>query len=991
MCLSFLLASILAAPSVKMLRLLRRGVVVSRTSSSVPKLRALVGEKKFDWGRQIRGAGAESILKLFARHGKGFGAEDLATAAHRAVKRGGQNYRKDPRIFALAEACRLRIEDFSALDLSKTAWAFAKAGVRAPELFEAIGKAALLHDFDAKTSATLAWSFAITDFHEAKLFDKLATSIMLNAATLNTLEFVNVACAYSKKDNADRLFGALALELSRFLPQMNVRQLNEVSEAFHLARDRYRGEAIEVAHKKLQQQMRYQTIIAEGSTDDILTLIVNESEKLTSRHLAMGVHRLVKRGDALRKESRRLLEVAEVCRLRLDTFNSIEIASTAWGFAKAGVLVPALFEALSVEAVKQMDTFNSRSLVSTAWSFAKAGHKPKNEFYAGVAKAAKINELKSQELVNLAWAFAKANARHPLFFEEIAKECEDRRLKGFSSQGLANLAWAFTYARVISVPSSFFEKIAKEIALRIDELKPIEIVNTVWAFSMLKAVTFCPEVFEAIGKEAQTRLSDFNAQGIVNVARAFAMVPEVAAPGLFEAIKDEALQRLPEFHAKGLPTLAWAFATKKSFSCPELFDGIAYEAAGRIKEFTSQSLASFLWSFTTADVSAPGLFEAIAEEGSKRIEEFTSQELANMAWAFARMEVSTPHLFERIAETALERVPSLTALDLRKLAWAFGKAGFDAPDLIKSIAQRATLKIKEFSEADLANLAWAVAVARIDAPELFEAIAEEALKSLHNFKAFYLALMARAFAESNVAAPRLFEAIAKEAALKVKDFTGRQLADLTDALESVGHCPQELYEAIAKNDAQIPGYQQQMAWGKAMRDAPDSDYILDLVHEKGHRFSGRNLAQAAQRLARNEGRSLRKDHRFFVTLAEASLNRVNDLNATELALMASAFAKADLPNVELYAAISQRAVAKMSDFNARDMSSIAWAFAIQNFKSPPLFEALANNLDLSTFSATGISRIAYAFASTNYLDDAPPRFFDDIAAEIPKHLDDMRS
>ena len=59
----------------------------------------------------------------------------------------------------------------------------------------------------------------------------------------------------------------------------------------------------------------------------------------------------------------------------LGGFDEQNLSSTAWAFAKAGHSSPALFSAISAEALRRgLGGFNEQALSSTAWAFAKADH-----------------------------------------------------------------------------------------------------------------------------------------------------------------------------------------------------------------------------------------------------------------------------------------------------------------------------------------------------------------------------------------------------------------------------------------------------------------------------------------------------------------------------------------------------------------------------------------------------------------------------------------
>ena len=120
---------------------------------------------------------------------------------------------------------------------------------------------------------------------------------------------------------------------------------------------------------------------------------------------------------------------------RPDGFNAQDLSITVWAFATAGLRAPALFEALSAEAVRRgLGGFKEQDLSNTAWAFAKSGHEAPALFEAISAEAARrgLRGFKEQELSNTAWAFATAGHEVPELFNGISAEAARRRLGGFN-------------------------------------------------------------------------------------------------------------------------------------------------------------------------------------------------------------------------------------------------------------------------------------------------------------------------------------------------------------------------------------------------------------------------------------------------------------------------------------------------------------------------------------------------------------------------------
>ena len=137
-----------------------------------------------------------------------------------------------------------------------------------------------------------------------------------------------------------------------------------------------------------------------------------------------------------------------VCR-SLSDFNPQALSNTAWAFAKSRLAAPALFDAISAEAVRRrLGGFKEQELSNTAWAFATAGHESPELFKAISAEAVRrrLGGFNEQNLSNTAWAFATAGYASPELFNAISAEAVRRRLGGFNEQELSNTAWAFAKA-----------------------------------------------------------------------------------------------------------------------------------------------------------------------------------------------------------------------------------------------------------------------------------------------------------------------------------------------------------------------------------------------------------------------------------------------------------------------------------------------------------------------------------------------------------------
>ena len=76
-------------------------------------------------------------------------------------------------------------------------------------------------------------------------------------------------------------------------------------------------------------------------------------------------------------------------------------------------------------------------------------------------------------------------------------------------------------------------------------------------------------------------------------------------------------------------------------------------------------------------------------------------------------------------------------------------------------------------------------------------------------------------------------------------------------------------------------------------------------------------------------------------LARAAERRLGNFNVQNLANTAWAFATANQPDAQLFAASARTAERRLGDFNVQELANTAWAFATANQLDTQLFAALA--------------------------------------------------
>ena len=257
---------------------------------------------------------------------------------------------------ALEEMARRRLGGFDAQQLSNTAWAFATAGFKAPDLFDIISAEVVrrgLDDFNEQDLSNTAWAFAKVGREAPALFDIISGEVVRRGlGDSNARDLSNTAWAFAKVGRAaPDLFEIISTEVvRRELCDFNAQDLSNTAWAF----------------AKVGRE-----------APDLFDIIS-----------------------------------AEVVRRGLDDFNEQDLSNTAWAFAKVGREAPALFDIISGEVVRRgLGDSNARDLSNTAWAFAKVGREAPALFDVISAEVVRrgLGDFNAQDLSNTAWAFAVLN------------------------------------------------------------------------------------------------------------------------------------------------------------------------------------------------------------------------------------------------------------------------------------------------------------------------------------------------------------------------------------------------------------------------------------------------------------------------------------------------------------------------------------------------------------------------------------------------------
>jgi len=599
--------------------------------------------------------------------GDKWSSRELSNTCWGASKIGGA---QNAKLFQAIATCGVsKIETYKAQELANTSWAFAKANVRAPELYAAISNEApnKLGNFKSYELVNLLWGFATQKVQSPALFDAVAgawTPELYQDCSAQSL--ANLVWAYSTAGfKAPILFEAVAVEAGNKLHDFNALGISNLLWAYATA--------------KVSNPALFQVVAAE---------VVKRTQ--------VGV-------DGVRLQ-----------------FNAQKMANIVWAFAKAGVSAPALYDA--VAAAPQLENSNAQSISNLCWAYAKQGV-PAPSLFDSIALEAtkKIALFQPTGLANVAWSFGKAGVGAPELFQAVAVESL-KKLGKFRPQEVANLVWAFSQAGMESKP--LFEAVALEFPKRL--FKQVEISNVLWAYA--HAGVPAPTVFKSASEQIKKhKLASFAPNLISTIVWAHATSGNKNAP-LLGAIALDVESRLQLFEARDLTKILRGLLDA-GIPAPTLFDKAAQRYLKRLPSLRPQDLADLAGVYASSGRAPPALFSAMAAEVPKKLNGFGPRELAELAAAFAASKMENADLFEVLAAATLDKLAAFTARDTGKMVEAFALAAIQAPSMFNAIAVDAIAKIQTFDGPDLARTAWAfsaVDAAGADAQSLFEAIAKEA-------------------------------------------------------------------------------------------------------------------------------------------------------------------------------------------------------------------------------------------------------------------------
>ncbi len=481
---------------------------------------------------------------------------------------------------------------------------------------------------------------------------------------------------------------------------------------------------------------------------------------------------------------------------RLKEFSAKQLSNLAWALSKDPPEDKELiFDMIASEVVRRgLETFTSQGMTMMAHSFATVSHKSDDKFWDIVENSAleRAAEFGHLECVQMAWAFATIERSSDLLFHVLERVAVSN-IRSANSQGLSNLAWAFSTLGYTSLP--LFRAIADNSMRKINEFKPKEMAMLVLSFSRIGHQF--PSLFDKIATRSISDVQSFGSLDLFNMVVSYVKAGESQRnQKLMKAIAEEIVRRPSRICPKMLVGIAWSYASEE-FRDPPLFNFISKECVGHCAPFDSKEIASLAWSFAAVGRRDRLLLQKLAEVSANRWQEFGAQPLANMAWAYATAEEDQPSLFRGIAESAITAKDDFTSQGISNLLWAFSAAGYPDQHLFQSLTTATSSVLQESGHQSLANIAWAYAVANVDDNMLFnEEFVSACVDKQHEFdyqglRQLHQWNLWRKELESDIVLPQDFGRRCYNEFINQSLIISNLQKEVTSVLHSVGLAPDE--------------------------------------------------------------------------------------------------------------------------------------------------------------------------------------------------------
>jgi len=262
-------------------------------------------------------------------------------------------------------------------DIGNIFWSFAKAGRRAPELFDLLTMKiisnGMLDTFTTQSISNMIWAYAKVGHVFPEFLDIIAQTAITKIQDFTPYELSNIVWAYAKSHHdAPELFDAVAQRLIRNNARVPPSSTNNNNNNHH-------------------------TFIEELKPRDVATIVWSYAK---ADHPA-----LPELFDAL-------LSKKDIITSNINFYQPKDVSKMAWAYAKATASSSQttksaedqkllLFDAIAQHIIKNPTSFTKSHLISTLlWSYAKVGYYNNNYSPTGSTKATLLLDVLTQNAID---------------------------------------------------------------------------------------------------------------------------------------------------------------------------------------------------------------------------------------------------------------------------------------------------------------------------------------------------------------------------------------------------------------------------------------------------------------------------------------------------------------------------------------------------------------------------------------------------------------
>lgn len=441
----------------------------------------------------------------------------------------------------------------------------------------------------------------------------------------------------------------------------------------------------------------------------------------------------------------------KLARVDLEGFNSRDISSTIWSFAKLAQPLPpkvlrdisqtrdwqgfspqsvgSLFRSLAllgnsldrgvghVQAQGSLQQYTTQSLCNILWAMAKAAStgKAKGELVEKVSQELATREhFNSQDMANTVWALSclqqhqNSSAAPVLLLERFTKQIRTMDRSTFAPQELTSLMWGLaTLQPQQRPPRELLGILESELCLRgVHTLAPQHLATLAWAFTKLDVSLV--QFGKHVSRHGWRASGEWRAQDFSNLMWALAK-NDLPLPYWLGAKLDE-LDSLGELSDQAMANILWAFA----------HGGAVHRHSGLlarfVRELEQRSMPVSVWvacvgAVCTLGEAAPGLLDRELDW-----DRLTVKELSMLTASFANVRHCNPRIIAQIANRAvalfLSPASGSGGVDPCLLLWGFACLGaLDLPEVERFFAlERAdwafSRTVQNAHQVTQAKLAW---------------------------------------------------------------------------------------------------------------------------------------------------------------------------------------------------------------------------------------------------------------------------------------------